>query len=170
MKAQPTTYRIPWLHLHRDQIFWGINLATDTPHFLAGLDYGSKLRKPLNQSPASGCSMSWKYQLYMRAWISLWNSFIFLSNDCFSSNLQIVSFPGGVPFLDILYLIIFHDTCCTVIVQVLSWEQCSSVLWVLSCKLNFPHPQFYSHLATKRIISEILSIILSRRSIHKIHI
>lgn len=169
MKCQPATYRIPWLYLHWDQIFWRINLATDTRHFLAWLGYGSKLKKALNQSPASGCRMSWKYQLYMTAWVSLWNIFIFLSNDCFSSNLQTVSFPGGVSFLDVLYLIIFHDMCCTVIVQVLSREQCSSVLWVLSCKLNFPHPQFYCHLATKRIISEILNIILSRTSKHKIH-
>jgi len=35
--------------------------------------------------------------------------------------------------------------------------------------MNFPHPQFYCHLATERITNKILNIILSRRSKHKKH-
>lgn len=30
MKFHSAIYRIPWLHLHWDQIFWGINSAADT--------------------------------------------------------------------------------------------------------------------------------------------
>lgn len=63
---QPRGDSTPWLHLHRDQIFWRINSATDTIHVPAWLGYGSILKNPLIRSPRVAAvwngNISWIWQ------------------------------------------------------------------------------------------------------------